>query len=225
VSVSLAHEEGLVVYRPEQISAPDIAVTLRQIGYSVRDPRKMAGYEAEEAELAGERNRLLAGLATTLVTLTLMAFHWAGHPLTVTTEGHAWQIGPWIILGLAVAMMVVVARPILVTAWQSLRRGIFNQHVLLEAGAFGGLAGGILGPFVSPSVFPPGDFLSVAVFITTYHLLSGWGVGAGAHHLLAGGAGAAGPAARHRPGAPRRPGDRGARRAGPGRRARAGPAR
>jgi len=46
--------------------------------------------------------------------------------------------------------------------------------VLLEAGAFGGLIGGLLGLFVAPKVFPAGDFLSVAVFITTYHLLSGY---------------------------------------------------
>ena len=174
VSVSLAHEEGLVVYRPERITAAEIVDTLRQVGYSVRDPRKVAGYEAEEAELAEERNRFLAGLATTLVTLTLMSFKWAGHPLTVAWGGQRWPIGPWMIFGLAVAMMVLVARPILVMAWQSARRGILNQHVLLEAGAFGGLAGGVLGLFVAPKVFPPGDFLSVAVFITTYHLLSGW---------------------------------------------------
>jgi hypothetical protein len=32
-------------------------------------------------------------------------------------------------------MMFAVARPILTIAWQSARRGITNQHVLLEAGA------------------------------------------------------------------------------------------
>ena len=174
VSVSLAHEEGLVVYRPDRITAAQIVDTLRQVGYSVRDPRKVAGYEAEEAELAEERNRFLAGLATTLVTLALMSFKWAGHPLTVAWGGHTWPIGPWVIFGLALAMMFIVAWPILVMAWQSVRRGILNQHVLLEAGAFGGLAGGVLGLFVAPKTFPPGDFLSVAVFITTYHLLSGW---------------------------------------------------
>jgi cation transport ATPase len=94
VSVSLAHEEGLVVYRPERIAAAQIVDTLRQVGYSVRDPRKVAGYEAGEAELAEERNRFLAGLFTTLITLTLMIFKWAGHPLTVTTAGSRWLIGP-----------------------------------------------------------------------------------------------------------------------------------
>jgi heavy metal translocating P-type ATPase len=56
-------------------------------------------------------------------------------------------------------------------AFQSLRRGIFNQHVLLEAGAFAGLLGGLLGLFVFPS-FPTVHFFAVSVFITTYHILS-----------------------------------------------------
>jgi len=174
VSVSLAHEEGLVAYRPDRVSAPEIVETLQRVGYSVRDPRKVAGYEAEEAELAEERNRFLVGLATTMAALILMTFKWTGHPLTVDWGGHRWPIGPWVILGLAASTMFIVAWPIMVMAYQSLRRWIFNQHVLLEAGAWGGLIGGILGLFVAPKTFSPGDFLSVSVFITTYHLLSGW---------------------------------------------------
>jgi len=103
-----------------------------------------------------------------------MPFKWTGHPLTVDWGGHRWPIGPWVILGLAASTMFIVAWPIMVMAYQSLRRWIFNQHVLLEAGAWGGLIGGILGLFVAPKTFSPGDFLSVSVFITTYHLLSGW---------------------------------------------------
>ena len=57
-------------------------------------------------------------------------------------------------------------------AWASLRRGILNQHVLLEFGAIAGLAGGFLG-YVDPA-FPVPDFLGVSVFVTTYHLLSGY---------------------------------------------------
>jgi heavy metal translocating P-type ATPase len=55
-------------------------------------------------------------------------------------------------------------------AWGSLRRGIFNQHVLLEFAAFAGLAGGVLGLFFRD--FPAPDFFGVAVFVTTYHILS-----------------------------------------------------
>lgn len=45
-------------------------------------------------------------------------------------------------------------------AWASLRRGILNQRVLLELGAFAGLAGGLLGMFVSPQ-FAAGRFLAI----------------------------------------------------------------
>jgi len=174
VSVSLAHSEGLVEYDPERIAPGEVVETLRDIGYIVRDPRKVQGYEEEEAELREERNRFLAGAGFTLTTLALMAFAWAGNPLNVTVGGERFLFGPWLILGLAMATMFVAARPILMMAWASVRRGILNQHVLLEAGAFGGLIGGLLGLFVAPETFPPGDFLSVAVFISTYHLLSGY---------------------------------------------------
>jgi Cu+-exporting ATPase len=170
VAVSLAHEEGLVTYDPDTIGPQEIVETLRDIGYSVRDPRKVESFDAAAAELADERNRFLVGLASTLTTLGLMAFVWTGNPLVVG----GFFIGPWIILGLALAMMFVVARPILDMAWASARRGILNQHVLLEAGAVGGLIGGVLGLLVAPRTFPAGDFLAVSVFITTYHLLSGY---------------------------------------------------
>jgi Cu+-exporting ATPase len=74
-------------------------------------------------------------------------------------------------LGLALGTMFGPGRYIKKKAFQSLRRGIFNQHVLLEAGAFAGLLGGLLGLFVFPS-FPTVHFFAVSVFITTYHILS-----------------------------------------------------
>ncbi len=176
VSVSLAHEEGLVEFRPEAISPLEIVETLRAVGYTVRDPRKVRSFEEEEAELRGERDRFLVGAAATLSALALMSIVWTGNRglLNVVWSGRSFFFGPWIILGLALTMIFVVGRPILTMAVQSARRGITNQHVLLEAGAWGGLVGGLLGLFYSASSFPPGDFLAVAVFITTYHLLSGY---------------------------------------------------
>lgn len=175
VSVSLAHEEGLVTYRPEEVVPQRIVDTLRAVGYSVRDPRKVGLFEEEEKELHDERDRFQVGLILTSVTLGLMAYFWAtGHPVSVSIGGRVFAYGPWIILGLALSMTFVVGRQILQMAVASARRGILNQHVLLEAGAFGGLVGGLLGLFVSSKAFAPGDFLSVSVFITTYHLLSGY---------------------------------------------------
>jgi len=174
VSVSLAHEEGLVTYRPDVLGPQRIVDTLRAVGYSVRDPRKVGLFEEEQAELEAERDRFQVGLLLTIVTLALMSFKWAGHPLSVTWDGRHFAYGPWLILGMAASMVFVVGRPVMTMAASSARRRILNQHVLLEAGAFGGLVGGLLGLLVAPEVFPAGDFLSVAVFITTYHLLSGY---------------------------------------------------
>lgn len=174
VKVSLAHEEGLVTYNPSIIDPHHIVETLRAVGYSVRDPRKLVSYEEAEEELRAERNRFQLGLSATIVTLVLMSFAWTGQTLSLSFSGNRFVLGPWLILGLALWVIGMVGKSILSMAAASLRRGILNQHVLLEAGALGGLLGGLLGLFWAPKTFPPGDFLSVAVFITTYHLLSGY---------------------------------------------------
>ncbi len=61
---------------------------------------------------------------------------------------------PWLMLGLALEVIFVAGWPILRMAAASLRRGILNQHVLMEFGALGGLAGGLIG-FVRQD-FPTG---------------------------------------------------------------------
>src|SRR6266508_4685684 len=84
VSVSLAHEEGLVEYQPERIGPQEIVDTLRAVGYSVRDPRKLRSFEEDEAALAAERNRFLVGLGFTLLALVLMVFKWTGNQSLLT---------------------------------------------------------------------------------------------------------------------------------------------
>jgi len=78
----------------------------------------------------------------------------------------------WPMMALALATVFGPGLYILKMAFQSLRRGILNQHVLLEFGAFAGLIGGFVGFFVPD--FPIAGFFAVAVFITTYHILSGY---------------------------------------------------
>jgi Cu+-exporting ATPase len=163
VNVSLAHEETLVRYDPERLDADRIRQTIRQIGYTVRDPRKVRGFEEQEAELRDGLVRLLVAGAFALIGAFLMTPSWLSgqgprYPVPMLLLALATIFGPgWHILRLAVP---------------SLRRGILNQHVLLEFAAWGGLAGGVMGFF--DRRFPGGDFLAVAVFVTTYHLLSGY---------------------------------------------------
>jgi P-type Cu+ transporter len=59
-------------------------------------------------------------------------------------------------------------------AYQSARRGLLNQHVLLEAGALAGIAGGVIGLTGMLPSYPAAAFFAVTVLITTYHTFSEW---------------------------------------------------
>src|SRR5712691_12255529 len=54
------------------VTPQDILRTLKDIGYSLYDPRKIRPYEEEEAELAREGRRLLAAIGLSLITIAMM---------------------------------------------------------------------------------------------------------------------------------------------------------
>jgi heavy metal translocating P-type ATPase len=161
VHVSLAHEETLIEYDGARVRPEQLKDTLVAVGYTVRDPEKLRTFEEEEAEIERERDRLVIAGSLTGITLLLMLLMWLGRMFPYIE---------WLTLALALVTVFIVGWPILKMAWGSLRRGIWNQHVLLEFAAFAGLTGGVLG-FLFPD-FPSPDFFGVAVFVTTYHILS-----------------------------------------------------
>ncbi|MFQ5814296.1 MAG: heavy metal translocating P-type ATPase, partial [Anaerolineae bacterium] len=163
VGVSLSHEEALIQYQPETVTPTQLRDTLRSMGYSVRDPDKVRSFEEEEAELRQHRRQLLWAGGFMLVSLAFMSAMWLG-------VRQPWF--KWVMLGLSLGMVFGIGWPILKMAWAALRRGILNQHVLMEFGAFGGLAGGAGGFFTQP--WPLADFMGATVFITAYHILSGY---------------------------------------------------
>jgi Cu+-exporting ATPase len=215
VAVSLTHEQALVEFDPAVISPKDILRTLKDIGYSVYDPRKVRPYEEEEAELAREGKRLLAAIGLSLITIAMilqvrgvwlllldgvvgltlgtLAFlilrsqglsravlGTAGFAATaalvlwVKASGVIDPAVPWIVGSLAVFVVFGLAGHFLSMAFQSIRRGILNQHVLLEFGAFAGLVGGVLGLILRRPDYPTAPFFAVAVLIVNYHLFSEW---------------------------------------------------
>jgi len=124
-------------------------------------------YEQQQAELADGKQRLLLAGGASVVVAALM-----GWMIFVVGRFESASLAMDIAaLALALGTMFGPGRYITKKAFQSLRRGIFNQHVLLEAGAFAGLLGGFLRLFVF-SGFPTVHFFAVSVFITTYHILS-----------------------------------------------------
>lgn len=167
VNVSLAHEEVRLRYDEDLLSEVELKDTLRDLGYTIRDPDKQKRFEEQQKQVEQAKRRLtLAGVAS-LVTAGLMLF-------MIFVRGSFESDALWmdlVTLGLALGTVFGPGRYIIEKAYNSLRRRIFNQHVLLEAGAFAGLFGGFLGLFVFPA-FPTVHFFAVSVFITTYHILS-----------------------------------------------------
>src|SRR6059036_1996479 len=80
----------------------------------------------------------------------------------------------WIIGGFGVFVVFWLARHFLRMAFQSIRRGILNQHVLLEFGALAGLVGGVLGLILRRPDYPTAQFFAVTVHIVNYHIFSEW---------------------------------------------------
>ena len=215
VAVSLTHEQALIEYDPKVARPEDLLQTLRDIGYTVSDPRKLRPFEEEERDLVREGRRFLAatafsliaialiaqpsGLAATLlpavVIASLLAFillvlrarglvvAFAGTVMLaavaisfVPLRAEPWfpAATPWIIAAMALVLIFGIARHILRMAYQALRRGILNQHVLLEIGAFAGIAGGIIGFVIERPDYPTAAFFAVSVMVGTYHIFSEW---------------------------------------------------
>jgi heavy metal translocating P-type ATPase len=215
VAVSLTHEQALVEFDPAVVTPQNILRTLKDIGYSVYDPRKIRPYEEEEAELAREGKRLLAAIGLSLITIAMMlqahgvssllldavvgltlgtlaflilrseglgraVLGTAGFAAAVAlalwakASGVVEPVVPWIVGGFAVFVVFGLAGHFLRMAFQSIRRGILNQHVLLEFGAFAGLVGGVLGLILRRPDYPTAPFFTVAVLIVNYHLFSEW---------------------------------------------------
>ena len=94
--------------------------------------------------------------------------------LYLNLKGHLADAAPWLTGALALLLVFGVGRHILYMAIQALRRGILNQHVLLEVGAFAGIAGGIIGLILDRPDYPTAPFFAVSVMVGTYHIFSEW---------------------------------------------------
>ncbi|MGH7428118.1 MAG: HAD-IC family P-type ATPase, partial [Candidatus Methylomirabilaceae bacterium] len=213
VAVSLTHEQALVDYDPMLARPGQLLQTLRELGYTIRDPRKLRPYEEEEAELVREGWRLVGAIGFSLVTIGLItrlmsaaslaipvvtglslisvavlllkgqgtATALAGAlglsavtiaALVVNARGLLGDAVSWVVGVFAITVVFGLAWHILVMAAQSLRRGILNQHVLLETGAFAGIVGGVIGLVLQSSGYPTAPFFAVSVLIVNYHIFS-----------------------------------------------------
>src|SRR5437867_3001831 len=215
VAVSLTHEQALIEFDPSVTRAEALLQTVKDIGYTVSDPRKVRPFEEEERALVRERGRFLTALVMSIAAMGLagypvnsgwfwlcvfsiaslvvfsfvvlrsygLGWAFAGSSLLAASGAgiYALQLSgalgnatPWLAGALALLLIFGVGGHIAKMAAAALRRGILNQHVLVEFGAFAGLAGGIVGLAFNPPNYPTTAFFSVAVMVLTYHVFSEW---------------------------------------------------
>ena len=215
VAVSLTHEQALIEYDPRVARAEDLLQTLKDIGYTISDPRKLRPYEEEERALVRERGRFLIALAASIASMGLVGYpvDSAWFPLCVfslvslvafafvvlrgyglpraaggTAALAAFGAGvyylklrgtfgstvPWLTGVLALMLVFGVGQHIVRMAAMALRRGILNQHVLVEFGAFAGLVGGVIGLALHLPGYPSAAFFAVTVMVLSYHIFSEW---------------------------------------------------
>ncbi|GCB05250.1 cation-translocating P-type ATPase [Ralstonia sp. SET104] len=215
VAVSLTHEQALIEYDPRLVQPEELLQTLKDIGYTISDPRKVRPFEEEEAALVREGRRFIAAVGCSLAAIALVANPvglWStvlavvvfaslvvflfmalkprgtgvalGWTLALCAVGFALyavrrtgglvSAAPWITGALALVLVFGIGSHILLMAFQAFRRGILNQHVLLEIGAFSGIAGGVIGLVWRLPAYPTAPFFAVSVMMATYHIFSEW---------------------------------------------------
>jgi heavy metal translocating P-type ATPase len=215
VAVSLTHEQALVEYNPAVARPEQFLQTLRDIGYTISDPRKLKPFEEEERDLVREARRFVLAVVLSVAAIPIIAdptVGWIGFLpalvclslgvfvflvlrstglwiaiasagglvvmsltlLYLNLQGHLKDAAPWLTGSLALLLVFGVGRHILHMAIQALRRGILNQHVLLEIGAFAGIAGGVIGLVLDRPDYPMAPFFAVSVMVGTYHIFSEW---------------------------------------------------
>jgi heavy metal translocating P-type ATPase len=147
VAVSLTHEQALVEFDPRRIRAEALLQTMRDIGYTVHDPRKLRAFDEEERELVREGRRFLAATAMSLAAIAFIvnpAALWSVAIDAVATASLAafaalvlWSRGAPVALATA-AVLAAAAAALL---------GLRAQGVLAPAAApwiVGALAAGIV---------------------------------------------------------------------------------
>src|SRR6516164_4088735 len=73
VAVSLTHEQALVEYDPKVVRPEELLGTLRDIGYTIHDPRRLRPFEEEERELVSEGNRFVLAVALSVASIPIIA--------------------------------------------------------------------------------------------------------------------------------------------------------
>lgn len=161
VKVIMNTSEVVIRYDPAILDKNDLKHHLGALGYYAFDENQRK--DSGSTVLHDSRKRTISAAAIT-APFTVLAF--------LVSSGIL-NLGPYFKIVELVASGVVLfyfGLPIHIGAFNALKRGILNEHVLYGAAGFAAYAVGLV------SLFHPSapDFLSVASLLTTFHLSAGW---------------------------------------------------
>ena len=105
VAVSLTHEQALVEYDPKVARPEALLRILRDIGYTVSDPRKLRAFEEEERDLVREGRRFLTATSFSLLAIALIAR--AAGPAAILLQATVFAS----LLGSSISCCAPAARP------------------------------------------------------------------------------------------------------------------
>lgn len=77
MALSVTHEQALVGYDPKVARPAELLGTLRDIGYTASDPRKVRPFEEQEQDLVNEGRRFLTATGLSTISIALIV-HPAG---------------------------------------------------------------------------------------------------------------------------------------------------
>jgi Cu+-exporting ATPase len=179
VAVSLTHEQALVEYDPGVTRAEDLLQILKDIGYTVSDPRKLRPFDEEERALVRERGRFLLALAASIAAMGL-----AGYPV----ESLWFWLCVFSIASLVVFSFVVLRSyglPQAIVGSTALAAAGAGIYALQLRGAFGAATAWIAGSLTVFLIFGIGRHIVVMAYsalrrrILNQHVLVEFGAFAG----------------------------------------------
>lgn len=162
VKVLMNTSEVVVRYNLKEIDHDSVKKHLTGLGYYAFEESEKS--HSDVTILRDSRKRALAAAIIT-APITILAF--LSHMVGLFDFSLNFIALEMIASGI---VLFYFGLPIHIGAFNALRRGILNEHVLYGAAGFAAFGVGLLSIFHSSVP----DFLSVAALLTTFHLSAGW---------------------------------------------------
>lgn len=162
VKVLMNTSEVVVRYNSKEITHDSVKKHLIGLGYYAFDESEKS--HSDVTVLSDSRKR---ALAAAIITAPITIISFLSQMVGLFDFGTSFKILEMVA---SASVLFYFGFPIHVGAFNALRRGILNEHVLYGAAGFAAFGVGLISLFYS--TVP--DFFTVAALLTTFHLSAGW---------------------------------------------------